>query len=107
MWVKPEDHGFINFSHRNTTFHFPPKAKALLREAPKGFDTLEVEHLSAPVPVKELHFCVFFSLGQEGIEGRPATVFGDMRIDFLQDFFIGLFATRKSRASKWKDDQFD
>eukprot|EP00434_Breviolum_minutum_P022004 symbB.v1.2.019424.t1/scaffold1560.1/size111759/15 len=25
-------------------------AKALLREAPKGFDTLEVEHLSAPVP---------------------------------------------------------
>ena len=29
------------------------QAKALLRTAPKGFDTLEVENVTAPSPVKE------------------------------------------------------
>ena len=69
-------------------YNFPSKAKALLREAPKGFDTLEVEHLSAPVPVKELHF-----LGR----GWRATcdVFGRYEDWFPTRFLIGLFATRK------------
>ena len=87
VWVKPEGPWIYQFPP-SIKYNFPSKAKALLREAPKGFDTLEVEHLSAPVPVKELHF-----LGR----GWRATcdVFGRYEDWFPTRFLIGLFATRK------------